>query len=432
MNKLISCCVFTAVLLCGLLLQAQDTVNYKGDLNISKEQSMPLTLQIITLKDTVKVLMGSPSQTNQLIPATKTKITEDSVKFNISNMSVKVRLKYINGKQTLHGTFKQGLLNKEITFERTESLFAFNRPQTPLPPFPYKEKELSFTNPQCEYVFHGTLTYPDNKALDATDNKKYPIAVLVSGSGCQNRDEEIFQHKPFMVIADYLTRNGIAVFRYDDRGFGSKDTNMYKGTTYDFACDTRQAVQMLKNEDMIDKDNIFIIGHSEGGMICEILGAKYDDIKGLILMAAPAVSGKEILMSQTEAIMRLNGASQSDIDRALQETENVKYDTSSINGMWLDYFYHFEPAEYLKKINNPLLILQGGKDMQVLCDLNIKAMRKYLPESQKNRHEKVYPDLNHLFQHCKTGNPDEYALTEETISTEVLKDIKEFILQTVK
>ena len=136
-------------------------------------------------------------------------------------------------------------------------------------------------------------------------------------------------------------------------------------------------------------------------------------------------------MSQTEAVMRLNGVGESDITKALEETETVKYDTSSINGRWLDWFYHFEPSEYLKKLTMPVLVLQGSKDMQVFCDLNITAMCKYLPKKTKNITEKIYPGLNHLFQHCNTGNPDEYAVIEETISPEVLEDIRQFINKTI-
>ncbi|MBR1775252.1 MAG: alpha/beta fold hydrolase [Bacteroidales bacterium] len=418
--------LFIFNLLCAAIISlAQDTLYYKGDLNVAQGQSMPLTLRIVQTKDTTILYMGSPAQTEQLFAATKTKFTNDSVKFNISNMGIKTRLAYSEGKQILKGTFKQGLLNTEITFYRTESLFTFARPQTPKPPFNYNEKELTFKNPNSEYTFHGMLTYPK-------DNKKYPLVVLVSGSGCQNRDEEIYKHKPFMVIADYLTKNGIAVFRYDDRGFGSTDTNMYKGTTYDFSMDTRHAIEMLKKEEMIDKNNIFVLGHSEGGMICQILGAQYSDLKGLILMAAPFVSGKDILISQTEAIMRLNGATESEITEALQEINSAKYDTNTLNGLWLDYFYKFEPAKYLKKLKLPLLILQGGKDMQVLAEINLSAMEKNLPKSSKTKEVKLYPELNHLFQTCKTGNPDEYSQIEQTIAPQVLEDIKVFVLKTAE
>ena len=276
--------VIIAVILLPLKAVSQDTVFYKGELVIRETQKLILTLQIITDKDTTKIAMGSPYQTEKLFPATKSKITKDSVKFNIADMGVRLRLKYFEGKQTLKGSFRQGFLNKEVTFQQTEKLFALLRPQTPKPPFDYNEKEMTFTNPESEYVFHGTLTYPKAKDNEEGIERKYPAVVLVSGSGCQNRDEEIFKHKPFMVIADYLTKNGIAVFRYDDRGFGSSDTNMYKGTTYDFAKDTRCAVEMLQKQEMIDENNIFVLGHSEGGMICEILGSHYDDIRGLILM----------------------------------------------------------------------------------------------------------------------------------------------------
>ncbi len=403
-------------------LKSQDTLYFKGDLQIIDAQSIPLTLQIVMSDDTTKLFFGSPSQVTELFPATKTKFTNDSVKFNVSNIGIKCRLRYLNDKQTLKGTFKQGLLNQNITFYKTNKLFSFHRPQTPQRPFIYNEKELKFENPNCKYLFHGTLTYPKKEG-------KYPLVVLVSGSGCQNRDEELFAHKPFMIIADYLTKNGIAVFRYDDRGFGSTDTNMYKGTTKDFAMDTRCAIQMLKKQDCIDPNNIFVLGHSEGGMICQVLGKEGKDLRGLILMAAPFVSGKKILASQTETILRLNHADTHDIETALNDIENAKYDTTTISGLWLNYFYHFEPSMYVSKIKTPMLILQGGMDMQVLADINLSALQKTISQRTHNFTIRQYPDLNHLFQHCNTGNPNEYMQIEETISEQVLKDIKDFILE---
>lgn len=403
-----------------LSLKGQDTANYKGELFVTDGQSLPIKLQIICMKDTTVIEMGSPSQTNKMFLASKSKINDDSVKFNIRDLGVKCRLKYLNGKEMLRGTFKQGLLDKTITFHRIQESFKWQRPQTPIPPFKYQIQELTFRNPNSEYIFHGTLTLPKQKG-------KFPIVVLVSGSGCQNRDEEILQHKPFGVIADYLTNKGIAVFRYDDRGFGSKDSNMYKATTMDLATDTRCAINMLKQQDCVDTNNIFVLGHSEGGMIAQILGANSTDLKALIFLATPSISGKEILLSQTKAILELNKTPQSTIDIALSEIENAKYDTTTINGLWLNYFYSFEPKKYLERISIPVLALQGGKDMQVIAKENMPKMRDYLKKINGKYILKEYKNLNHLFQDCNTGNPNEYGIIEQTISMEVLQDIKDFI-----
>lgn len=394
---------------------SQDTLFFKGDLEINNSMKMPLTLYIVEKDSSKTILLGSPSQSNELFKADKIKITKDSVKANFNKLSVRLRMKYTEDKQTLRGTFKQGLLKQELTLMKTNKAFQLSRPQTPVPPFDYSIKELSFTNPQCKYIFHGTLTYPKQR-----DNKKYPTIVLVSGSGCQNRDSEIFLHKPFMVIADYLTKQGFAVFRYDDRGFASKDSLMYKGTTLDFAYDALSAIKMLENETMVDKDNIFVLGHSEGGLIAQILASQNKDIKAIILLSAPSINGKEILVSQTEKIMLLNNESKENINKAIEEIRSIKYDTTTLNGLWLNCFYHLDPKEYMKNIDCNVLVLQAGKDAQVIQEKNLPVFETIL----KNKATiKTYPNLNHLFQDCTTGNPDEYVTISQTISPQVLNDI---------
>ncbi len=410
-------------LFCAMYSMSQDTLNFKGDLHI-QSTVLPITLQIINQKDTTLVFMGSPAQTKELVAASKTKITEDSVKVNIKSLSVRVRLKYSEDKQTLTGTFKQGAFSTDITFNRTESQYTMQRPQTPQPPFDYVIKELQFKNPDCAYDFHGTLTYPKC-------NGKFPCVVLVSGSGCQDRDENIGGHRPFFVIADYLTKNGIAVFRYDDRGFGSKDTNMYRGTTMDFAEDTRCAINMLKEQKEIDANNIIVLGHSEGGLIAQILGAKYKDIKALVFMAAPSINGRDILITQTEAMLKAQNYTKEQIEMNTNTIRNTKYDTNSLNGYWFDYFCKFDPKDYLTKLKMPILVLQGEKDIQVLLNENIPLMKKYLKRNKKVEY-KLYPELNHLFQQCTTGTPDEYIMISQTIDSQVLQDIKDFVLSITK
>lgn len=403
-------CLFTQILF------AQDTIFFKGDLEISELQKMPLTLYIVQNDSSPTILLGSPSQSKELFKADKIKLTNDSVKANFNKLSIKLRMKYDDDKKSLKGSFKQGFLQRELVLTRMDKVFQFSRPQTPKPPFEYNIKELTFSNPECKYLFHGTLTFPQQ-----TDNKKkFPVIVLVSGSGCQNRDSEIFLHKPFMVIADYLTKQGFAVFRYDDRGYGSKDSLMYKGTTLDFANDALSAIKMLQNETMIDKENIFVLGHSEGGLIAQILASQNKDIKAIILLAAPSINGKEILISQTEKIMQLNGASKENINRSIEEISTVKYDTSTINGLWLNCFYNLEPKEYIKNIDCNVLILQGGKDAQVLQEKNIPVFETILKDKATI---KTYPNLNHLFQDCTSGSPNEYATITQTISPQVLNDI---------
>lgn len=375
-----------------LYAQKFDTLFYKADLNIDKNTFLIITLEKVEQQDTILYLLGSPMQIKEKIAPSKVKYMGDTLSLGFKQLNAVIKI----NQKTLQGTFKQGALRKDIRFEKQDYSFSLKRPQTPLPPFPYESKELTFSNPESDYVFHGTLTFPKEKG-------KYPLVVLVSGSGCQNRDEEIFGHKPFSVIADFLSRNGIAVFRYDDRGWGEKEERMYKGTTMDFAQDALCAINKVKQESIVDTNNIGIIGHSEGGMIAQILANEVDFI---IMMAAPATSGKNILISQ--------GA----------DFSNYSFDTTKINDYWLKYFYNFEPKDYLTKIKVPTLVLQGGKDHQVFSKENIPRMQEYL----SSPFIKEYPNLNHLFQNCETGQLNEYALIEETIDKQVLKDIFNFII----
>lgn len=401
MKRLGSIKLFFLCLLVAYISKGQDTLFYKAELE-ANGLKLPLTLEIIPTKDTTLYYLGSPMQSKEKFSPSKVKYIEDTLSLGFKSTKIVLHLKESANKDSLNGTFAQ-MGTSPISFVRQNSSYSVSRPQTPKMPFDYNCLELDFRNPECSYNFHGTLTYPKGK-----EEEKYPLVVLVSGSGSQNRDSEVFGHKLFLVIADYLTKNGVAVFRYDDRGWGEKDVQMYRGTTMDFAMDAYSAVKMLKELPMIDKNNIGICGHSEGGLIAEILLAEKKDIAWAILMAAPSVNGFEILKSQ--------GADMS----------NYQFDTNKVNDYWIKYFCELEPKTYLSKIKKPILILQGGKDHQVFPQLNNPF--ELLPKSTQKKHAKykLYPNLNHLFQNCNTGEVYEYMNIEETIDTQVLEDIKSF------
>jgi pimeloyl-ACP methyl ester carboxylesterase len=398
---------------------SQDTTYYKGDLKINDANQMPITLKIIQQKDTTLYFLGSPSQTQEYFPASKVKHYGDTLSIGIKQLGVVIKGLFNNDKTVFNSTFKQGLMKTDIAFIKTKQAFSYNRPQTPKPPFDYNIEELTFKTPSCDYIFHGTLTYPKT-------NKKYPLVVLVTGSGLENRDEEIFSHKPFAVIADYFAKNGIATFRYDDRGFGQKDTLLMKGTTLDFALDCESAIKMLKDNEHIDKNHIGVVGHSEGGLIAEVIASRNKDVSFIVLLAAPSITGKDIMISQTKKILASNGASKEDIDKNVNEINAMTFNDNSINDIWTKCFYYLDPKDYLKKIKCPTLVLNGSKDMQVIPEENIPYMQKYLTNKPTI---KVMPNLNHLFQHCTTGNPSEYINIEETFSPEVLQIMRDFILQ---
>ncbi|MBR1926892.1 MAG: alpha/beta hydrolase, partial [Bacteroidales bacterium] len=293
-----------------------------------------------------------------------------------------------------------------------------NRPQTPVEPFPYKVEEVSFTNGDA--VLSGTLVYPEGWNA----RKKVPVAILVSGSGLQNRDEELFGHKPFLVISDYLARKGIATLRYDDRGAGKSVGNAQEATTMDFMEDAGAGLDFLRSTGKFGKTGV--IGHSEGGEIAFMLAAR-NKVDFLVSLAGPGVQGDSILLLQN-----LNALRQAGYTMPIPK-ETVRAQVKSRNNPWLDYFIDYDPAKDIRLVRCPALILNGGKDTQVEAPVNIPAIESNLPRNRRGRYVskktavKVYPGLNHLFQHCETGQSDEYGRIEETISPEVLSDIAAWI-----
>lgn len=209
--------------------------------------------------------------------------------------------------QSISGKWNQGGQSFDLEFSRSDSVITINRPQEPKPPFPYIEEDVVFENKNANITLAGTLTYPKEGKLS--------VVILVSGSGPQNRNEELLGHKPFLVIADFLTRNGIAVLRYDDRGVGKSTGDFSSATTLDFVGDALSAVDFLKSKDQINKNLIGIIGHSEGGLIAPLAAVQSDDVAFIIMMAGPGLRGKEILVLQTELILSANGEPEDEIKK---------------------------------------------------------------------------------------------------------------------
>lgn len=261
----------------------------------------------------------------------------------------------------------------------------------------------------------GTLTWPVGY-----DKKQKPMVVLlVTGSGQQNRDEEVFDHKPFLVIADYLARQGIATLRYDDRATGkSVGGDVANGTTEDFSRDAAAGLDYLRSLKAFDK--VGLLGHSEGGAIAFILGAQ-NKTDFIISLAGPGVKGDTLLAAQSNHILSLSG------QPANMTVERYRQLEESQQLLWLRWFNDYDPSENIRHTRCPVLALNGDRDCQVISSLNLTAIKQLLPLSKKNL-VKEYPGLNHLFQHCTTGLPTEYGIIEETISTDVLQDIALWIL----
>ncbi|MBO4670700.1 MAG: alpha/beta fold hydrolase [Bacteroidales bacterium] len=310
---------------------------------------------------------------------------------------------------SLVGTFSQMTLKKRLALGRGE--IVRNRPQTPEPPFPYDTDEVSFEHDGI--VLGGTLATPHNCNPGETS-----AVVLVSGSGQQNRDEELMAHRPFAVIADALARNGIASLRYDDRGCGSSGGTFEEATTFDFADDARAAVHCLRERGF---GKVGVIGHSEGGTIAFMLGADEDVAPDFIVSLAGMVDrGDSTLFRQVSRQIELQGAPKKLSGFAARVALRKMLKQKSV---WMDCFIALDPAPFVAEVKCPFLALNGDKDTQVIPEFNLSKIESLCPAADC----RLYPGLNHLFQHCTTGLTDEYARIEETISPEVLADIAEWI-----
>ncbi len=340
-----------------------------------------------------------------------------------------------------------------------------NRPQEPQKPYPYKEEQVTFKNEKDNVKLAGTLTLPSGA-------RTYPAVILISGSGVQDRDESIAGHKPFLVLADYLTRNGIAVLRFDDRGIGGSEPGSPAATSENFAEDVLAGIQFLKSRKEIRASRIGLIGHSEGGMIAPMVAVRSNDVAFLVLLAGLGQCGEDVIYTQTELIQKSQGldpaiiAQTIELQKRIHEIIKTAVDrkrieqlvneelASFVRGMtnsqrnafrpveatikgflpmyqtpWFRYFITFDPMPVLMKVKVPVLALNGELDMQVASRENLELIAIALKLGKNEDFTiKSFPDLNHLFQTSKTGAVSEYAQIEETMSPEVLRTITEWVL----
>ncbi len=364
----------------------------------------------------------------------------------------------------IDGTWTQGLSSVALRLDRLDTRPSSRRYQEPVEPFPYMVEHVRFKNASKAIRLAGTLTLPEN-------SYNAPAVILVSGSGPQDRDSKIMGHKPFKVIADHLSRNGVAVLRYDDRGTAESEGNFAAATSDDLATDVAAAFEYLKRRKEINPEKIGIIGHSEGGLIAPMVAALNADIAFIVLMAGPGSTGEQILYQQLELLNKAAGMSDADVKKVLKSTAKIyeiaKSDLSYKEAVvalrkqfkrkswWMtkkmkteknlteasvsviaqqvfsDWFRRFlvvDPADYLKDVKCPVLAINGEKDLQVPPSPNLDLIEEYL-RSAGNSKVEVHrlKDLNHLFQHCETGAVKEYNRIEETISPEVLEILLVFI-----
>lgn len=402
---------------------------WNGELNVMGNK-VPLVFNFSTNGCTI----DSPSQGVNGIQAEKTVKDDGTISVKVGMIGATFEGKMTDGE--IKGTYVQNGFPLPLTLKPGK--LVVKRPQTPVPPFPYKEESVSFTNAQ--YTFNGTLTLPENYT------KNTPVVLMVTGSGQQDRDEELFSHKPFAVIADALARQGIASLRYDDRGWGDNSVNFADFTTDDFRQDAAAALPLLRKR----FNKVGILGHSEGGTIAMMLAAE-GKADFIVSLAGMAISGKETLIMQNRQAMTAIGLPKETVDsycnsisKALDEIASGKkaneiniddvpqalkpITIKALQQADTPYIRHFltvDVGKLLPEIKCPVLALNGTKDTQVDCDANTTRIEKGLANCKHSI--KKIDGVNHLFQHCNTGIVTEYQQIEETISPEVLQEVAKWI-----
>ena len=421
----------------------------------------------MTEADTIKATLDSPDQAAVGIPMGRVIFEGDTLLADAPMIRGQFR-GVCNGDSTLSGTWTQGGMSYDMSVRKNAAPITYNRPQEPQPPYPYKVEEVTFRNNVENFDLAGTLTMP-------VGNGPFPAVVLITGSGAQDRDETIFGHKPFKVIADYLTHNGIAVLRYDDRGTGKSKGNAAEATSVDLADDAEAAVEFLMQQPGIDTRKIGLAGHSEGGLIAPIVASRNNNIAFIVSLAGPGVSGYKILLKQARDILEAMSTDEKEIEEtldinshlyqmAIDEPDTRKFAKEvldwyggeldrqglspderkekmaafakgivTINNPWMRYFIAADPAQYWSMVKCPVLALNGEKDLQVNYEQNLPAIKAALRKGGNRKVKTVaLPGLNHLFQHAETGLPSEYINIEETFSPEVLALMTKWIKKTVK
>lgn len=413
--------------------------------------------------------MDSPDQNAKGIPVTTTSFKDSTLTLTVANAGI-VYEGVLKNDTLIVGNFKQGGQSFPMNLSRAEvEKEKVVRPQEPAKPYPYYTEDITFSNAKDVITLAGTLTLPKKEG-------KFPAVILISGSGPQNRDEELMGHKPFLVLSDYLTRNGIAVLRYDDRGTASSGGVFASSTSQDFSNDVDAAVKYLLSRKEIDRNKIGLIGHSEGGLIAPMVASSSKDVAFIVLLAGTGIPGDELLLLQQQLIGKASGASDADLKTmqtfnrgafeiivnskdelelepkltayikerlgdlpaalrpaGMDVDELAKTQARRLLSPWMQYFLKYDPAPTLTKVKCPVLAINGEKDLQVPPKENLSAIENAVRKGgNKKVTTKELPNLNHLFQECKTGSPAEYATIEQTFSPAALQLIAEWIKTQVK
>ncbi|RYE58168.1 MAG: alpha/beta fold hydrolase [Sphingobacteriales bacterium] len=445
----------------SISLSAQNIVGqWNGVLEVQGTK-LRIVFHISKTESGFAAVMDSPDQGAKAIPIKEVNFENSVLKLSAPNLGLEY-VGTLNADQTIKGDFKQGGQHFPMILSRgEEGKPKAARPQTPVEPYPYYVEDVIFTNKTAQIELSGTLTLPKAEGT-------YPTVVLISGSGPQNRNEEMFGHAPFLVLADFLTRNGFGVLRFDDRGVAKSGGNFQTATTRDFATDVESAVSFLKTRKGVNPKKIGLIGHSEGGLIAPMVAAKDKSVSFIVLLAGPAVPISELMLLQKEQVERQMGIAETEVmtsreifkgayelikkslvnDGTLQTSLNtyfkerfgpavpekdVQVIIKQITSPWWYQFIRLDPTEYLKQVKVPILALNGELDLQVSAKENLQAIRLIVEQSGiKKSSVNELPKLNHLFQESKTGAIDEYSQIEQSFSPLALNEILNWMKRTVK
>lgn len=432
--------------------------HWEGVLYPTKNDSLRIGLTLFYCNDTlVKAELDSPDQYIYGIEASSAKIQNDTLKVVIK----KLRAHFIgtlDDKGGYQGVFVQNFRRMALNLRPLNFRFQIKRPQEPHEPYPYQVTELNISDLEGKPLINGTLTYPEEGCKGTI--------ILISGSGWQDRDEAIMGHKPFKVIADYLTRAGYAVYRYDD----AEPIRFQKMTTLDFVQDVQTVVSYFKQQDFHNQHPIGLLGHSEGGLVALIAAAENNEIDFIISLAGVGENFTQTLLYQAELYAKNGGLSDQEVEATLEISNKIykliskeknpdklgkKFDKlmakytknmndeekkrlgltplelyqkrSTLLSPWFMTIFKIDPERYLNSLKVPFFALNGDKDTQVNGKTHLPVFEKYRKSSSPFSKVKLYPKLNHLFQECETGFLEEYGQIEQTISPEVLGDLVQWL-----
>lgn len=445
----------------GLLLpspaSAQNAVvdSWAGSLEVGGTQ-LRLVFRIEEGENGLTATMDSPDQGATGIPVTNVTVSGDSVTLTVGGIGGEFAGELNSQGTTIEGTWRQSGRSFPLTLTPAgeEDTAPPPRPQHPEPPYPYNQEDVTFRNQEAGIPLAGTLTRPQGEG-------PHPAVVLVSGSGPQDRNAQILNHKIFLVLADHLTRQGIAVLRYDERGVGESEGSYSGATSEDFARDVASAVRFLRGRSEVRSDAVGLVGLSEGGIVAPMVHTRFEPVSFLVLMAGPSVPGGDIIVEQSAKIAAAGGAPPSAVDsirqaqRRLMDAVRAGSDSASVasrlrpildredsneeqmqaqigqmTGPWFRYFVGYDPVPALRKVDVPTLALYGSNDLQVPPEQNAAPMRAALRDAPTNDATvRVLDGLNHIFQPAETGLPGRYGQIETTMAPAALDAVSGWILK---